>query len=160
MKKRAIIIPFLLLMPSLTSCWAFQDDGSWKEEYGNPALFLDNVSEPHYVYRYDAGGHNQAYQDRDLVLANAIKAAAPFTEIPERKPTTERFFTYEAYWQAATSGPNYCYLLTYDDGLMIIHHKNSLGPHGYLYFSIDEAKATALNDLAFSFVYGEDSGAN
>ncbi len=152
MKRIACFLPLVAVMTSLCACTLFQDDGSWKAQYGTPELFLNQVqftdgNHSEHVYLYEDQGRSA---DTDYVIKDAILAFAPFTEIAEKKPGVERFFTYEAYWIPATSGPNFCHLSIYDDGLMVIHHKTSLGPHGYLYFSMDAGNATALVDLAFS----------
>lgn len=157
--KKPINLFYLLLITPLLSCCIFNDN-SWKKEFGTPELFVENLGISHCFYRFDTkydNGQELSFADEDLRVATAIKESGPFTKVSKRKPKSERYFTYEAYWQPATSGPNFCYLLTYDDGLMIIHHKNSLGPHNYLYFEIDEEKAAALNDLAFSYQYVEDN---
>ena len=136
-----VLIPMTFI---LTSC--LFDDGSWKDEYGTPELFLENVKGVPNLYLYE--NENQ-YPDTDFEILNLIKEAGPFESISQKNPTKDRYFTYEAYWQPATSGPNYCNMSIWEDGLIRIDHKNSLGPHGYVYFSMDEAKASSINDVVF-----------
>ena len=49
----------------------------------------------------------------------------------------------------AASGPNYCNMSIWDDGLIRIDHKKSLRTQNYLYFSMDADKATNTNNFVF-----------
>jgi hypothetical protein len=40
----------------------------------------------------------------------------------------------------------------WDDGLIRIDHKKSLGSHSYLYFSMDSSKAFTINDRVFEIL--------
>ena len=144
MKNKLLSLLFIPITLSLSSC--IFDDGSWKEEYGTPELFLERVTEYSNLYLYE---NEVQYPDVDFEVRDLIKESGPFESISQRNPTTERYFTYEAYWQPATSGPNYCNMSIWDDGLVKIHHKNSLGSHGYVYFSMDADKASYINDVVF-----------
>ena len=144
MKHKHITLVLISMAFILTSC--LFDDGSWKDEYGTPELFLENVKGVPNLYLYE--NENQ-YPDTDFEILNLIKEAGPFEIISKRNPTKDRYFTYEAYWQPATSGPNYCTMSIWEDGFIRIDHKNSLGPHGYVYFSMDETKASYINDVVF-----------
>lgn len=145
MTKKLTAIVLVPIVFALTGC--FGDDGSWKEKYGTPELFLENVQEIPSLYLYE---NESRFSDTNFEVRDLIKESGPFEEIEKRSPTSQRYFTYEAFWQPATSGPNYCNMSIWDDGLIRIDHKSSLGPHGYLYFSMDEAKASRLNDFVFS----------
>ena len=147
MKKRLFILPFITLPFVLAACrFSCGDNGAWKEKWGTPELFLENVVGHAYVYMYESEGQ---YSDSDFVIRDLIKESGPFESIKKRKPTTDRYFTYEGYWQAATSGPNYCHMSIWDDGLIRIDHKYSLGSHSYLYFSMDAEKASNINNIVF-----------
>lgn len=144
MKNKLIPILLIPLTSALVSC--FPDDDSWLLEYGTPELFLENISDNPNVYLYE---NEKQYPDVDFEIKNLIKESGPFEKIAKRKPTIERYFTYEAYWQPATSGPNYCNMSIWDDGLIRIDHKRSLSNHSYVYFSMDAVKASSINDIVF-----------
>ena len=144
---RLLAIPFIALSLTLTACpFYFGDNGSWKDEWGTPELFLSNAKGHKYMHMYE---ENDKYPDEDDAIRNLIIDSAPFQSVNKRNPTADRYFTYEGYWQAATSGPNYCNMSIWDDGLIRIDHKYSLGPHTYLYFIMDVSKATIINDTVF-----------
>ena len=152
MKKIVAILTLPLLVSSLSSC--FPDDGKWKEEYGNPVLFMESVikmnNPQHYgscYYLYENSSRNL---DEEYTIATEIKDAGPFSEAKKKEVGSERYITYQAYWTPATSGPNYCNLALYEDGFIEIVHKKSLGPYGYLYFEMDEMKAKYVVDSAFA----------
>ena len=146
MTRAKRLIPFLCLPMLLTSCILFPDDGEWKKEYGTPELFLENVRNPK-CYLYE---DQSQYFDGKLEIKDAIAACAPFSPSEKKTTTVDRYFTYQAYWTPATSGPNYCNMSIWEDGYMVIHHKTSLGPHSYAYFVMEPSRAVALNDLVFS----------
>ena len=147
MKNKLLLVPFIPLLFTLTACpFSFEDNDEWKEKYGTPELFLENIEGHAYVYMYEKEGQ---YSDSDFVIRNLIKESGPFESIEKRNPTADRYFTYEGYWQPATSGPNYCNMSIWDDGLIRIDHKKSLGSHKYLYFSMDADKAANINNFVF-----------
>lgn len=153
MKNRLLFISIVPLLFSLTAC----DDGAWKEKWGTPELFLENVIEMANVYMYENEGD---YFDNNFEIRDLIKESGPFESIDKKEPKVERYFTYQGYWQPATSGPNYCNMSIWDDGLIKIHHKSSLGPHGYLYFSMDALKASNLNDIVFEKILANQESNN
>lgn len=144
MKKVMFFIPLLITSIGLTGCSLFNDD-SWKKEYGTPELFLENIKEG-LLYLYD--NQNQT-TDTDDEIKTTLSLSGPYEETKTKKPTSEKYFTYQAYWQPATSGPNYCNMSVWDDGFIKIHHKNSLGPHQYTYFTMDAEKATIVVNMVF-----------
>lgn len=147
MKNRLLFIPLMAFSLTLTACpFTFGDNDSWKEKWGTPELFLENIVGHAYIYMYEDEGQ---YSDSDFEIRDLIKQSAPFENIKKRKPSVERYFTYQGYWQAATSGPNYCNMSIWDDGLMRIDHKYSLSSHSYLYFNMDADKATNINNIVF-----------
>ena len=147
MKNKLLLAPFISLLFTLTACpFSFRDNDEWKEKWGTPELFLENIAGHAYVYMYEKEGQ---YSDRDFVIRDLIKQSGPFESVEKRNPTVDRYFTYEGYWQPATSGPNYCNMSIWDDGLIRIHHKYSLGSHKYLYFSMDADKAVNINNVVF-----------
>lgn len=149
MKNRLLLIPLISMSFTLTACpFSFGDPNEWKKERGTPELFLDNVTGNKYVYLYDENSKNYT-KDEDLSIRDLIKESGPFESSNQSSSTAERYFTYQGYWQAATSGPNYCYMSIWEDGLIKIHHKYSLGAHAYLYFSMDPIKASHINDVVF-----------
>ena len=158
MEKIRFLLPLSLLCFSLGSCTLFEDD-AWKEEYGSPELFLAQVTEVTKwngtVYLLDSGHWTP---DEGFAIKEAILASGPFEAIGEKEPATDRYFTYVAYWQPATSGPNFCNMSIWEDGLIRIHHKKSLGPDGFLYFSMDGDKASEINDMVVSIVDSETDG--
>ena len=150
MKRKLLVIPFIALSLTLTACpFSFGDNDAWKEEWGTPELFLQNVKGKTYVYLYEKEGQ---YLDNNYEIRDLIKESGPFESIDKRNPTTDRYFTYEGYWKPATSGPNYCNMSIWDDGLIRIDHKKSLGSHKYLYFSMDADKAFTINDRVFEIL--------
>lgn len=157
MKKTISLLTLSFSLLTLTGCFLFTDDGSWKEEYGSPELFLQNVSEEHResIFKYASEGE---MQDTDFQVKKAILASSPFKSVKKKEPVAERYFTYQAYWIPATSGPNYCQMSIWDDGFIRIDHKSSLGPHGYAYFQMDADKAVLLNDLVFSLFIVDNGG--
>lgn len=147
MKNKLLLVPFIPLLFTLTACpFSFGDNDAWKEEWGTPELFLQNIKGDTYVYMYEKEGR---YLDNNYEIRDLIKESGPFESIDKRNPTTDRYFTYEGYWQPATSGPNYCNMSIWEDGLIRIDHKKSLGSHKYLYFSMDADKATNINNFVF-----------
>ena len=147
MKNRLAFISFVTLSFALTGClFSFDNKDDWKEEWGTPELFLEHIVGNAYVYMYEREGH---YSDSDFVIRDLIKESGPFEGIEKRNSTTDRYFTYQGYWEPATSGPNCCYMSIWDDGLIRIDHKYSLGSHSYLYFSMDADKAINLNNVVF-----------
>lgn len=149
MIKKMLIVPLFLLATTLSSC-IFKDDGSWKEKFGTPELFLTNAYGYKYVYKYYRFEDENKYSDADNTILNAIKEAGPFESSTEKDDYAERFFTYDGFRTDSTAGQNYCIMSIWDDGYVQIHHKSALGPHSYLHFSIAADKATALNDFVFN----------
>ena len=151
MVKRFLVLPIFAISMSLSGCpYRCSDDDSWKEKYGNPELFFESVFNSNYIphlYKYE--NENQT-EDADYEVANYILKSGPFEEGSKKKNTVERYFTYEAYWQPATSGPNYCNMSIWDDGYIVINHKRSLGRLQSVYFSMDPSKAVEVVDFAFS----------
>lgn len=145
MQRKRSPISLVAMMLALASC-TFLDDGSWREEWGTPELFLANVVGHRYVYGYEDQGQ---FQDEDFAIRDLIQESGPFESTSRSSATVSRYFTYEGYWQPATSGPNYCHMSIWDDGLVQIHHKKSLGPHCYVYYQMDAGKAINLNDVVF-----------
>ena len=154
MKNKLAFIPFTILSISLTACtFSFGDNGEWKKTYGTPELLLENAKDEAYIYLYDNEGQTK---DTGNVIREAIKEAAPFESSSSKsKPKDIRYFTYEASWIPATSGPNYEHLSIWENGFVRIDHKTSLGPHKYLYFTMDEAKAASLVNMVFSMIVVE-----
>lgn len=153
MRSILVLLPIIVSVFSFNGCSIFASD-DWKEEYGTPELFFENTYGDKYVYMYENEGQ---YKDEDLEILNAMKESGPFEETSKKEATSDRYFTYQGYWTPATSGPNYCYLSIWDDGFVRIHHKQSLGPHSYLYFTMDSDKAKSLTDMVFEKVsYAED----
>ena len=148
-KIKLFYIPLMCLSICLTACpFSFGDNGEWKKKYGTPELLLENARDEAYVYLYE--NQNQ-YKDNGNIIRDAIKEVSPFIESGASNINKDlRYFTYEAIWMAATSGPNYEHLSIYENGVVRIDHKTSLGPHEYLYFSLSEEKATALVDFVFT----------
>ena len=151
MKKVFLFIPLVFSSLLLTACpFSFGDNGEWKKEYGTPELLLENSRDEAYVYLFD---NQKQYKDENNTIREAIKEAAPFEESSNRSiPSDINYFTFEAMWMAATSGPNYEHLSIWKNGFVRIDHKTSLGPHEYLYFSIPEEKAITLVDFVFSLI--------
>ena len=149
MQKALLLFPFVGIATLLASClFSFGDNGEWKKNYGTPELLLENARSEAYVYLYE--DQNQ-FKDKGDVIKDALKEASPYTEAQAKSiPQDVAYFTYEAKWTPATSGPNYEHLSIWKDGYVRIHHKTSLGPHEYLYFSLPEAKAASLVEWVFS----------
>ncbi len=154
MKKCFFLVP-IFLMFTLSGCIFTYDDGEWKGQFGDPELFINNIlgiegDEEIFLYGKKEDGYRGI--DTDCVVAHSILESGPFTKSENKSARVERYFIYQAYWQPATTGPNYCNMAIYDDGFIEIHHKNSIGPHSYLYFTMDKTKANSVVDLAFSIV--------
>lgn len=154
MRMHSKLLSLLPMTFMLSSCIFFRDDGSWEKEFGTPELLLENAYPKARVYLNgeDSKAGAVSFLDEDKAINQAIKDSGPFAAVTERQPGSCRYFTYEANWVPATSGPNYERLSIWEDGFVRIHHKTSLGPHVYRYFTMDEAKALALTDFAFSSV--------
>ena len=79
MKNKLILASFIPLLLTLTGCpFSFSDTDEWKEKYGTPELFLENVEGFAYVYMYEKEGQ---YSDSDFVIRNLIKESGPFESI-------------------------------------------------------------------------------
>ena len=151
MKKCYLAIPLFITTISLSGCFfRFTDNGEWKKEYGTPELAINTVLNDDYIpriYLYDK--ENQT-KDEEYEIANYLLECAPFEEGKKKDNPVERYFTYEVFWQAATSGPNYCHLVIYDDGYLILNYKKSLGKLNSFYYSFNSSKALELVDLVFT----------
>lgn len=159
MKKAYSFLSLCLSSFVLTGCSLFIDDGKWKDNYGTPELFLESISEDDHresIFLYDNNSND--IQDENYQIKKMILSFSPFEKITKKHSETDRYFTYQAYWQPATSGPNYCTMSIWDDGFIKIDHKKSLGPHGYAYFQMDADKALILNDFVFSLITVDDGG--
>ena len=153
MKTKLLLIPIFSLSVCLTAC-LFEGD-EWKEKYGTPELLLENSRDESYIYLYK--DQNQ-FKDKDNIIREMIKEVAPFESNNSHSlPKDTKYFTYEANWIPATSGPNYEHLSIWQNGFVRIDHKVSLGPHKYLYFSISEEKAIALVSYVFSLIETKES---
>ena len=150
MKKHIIVAPLFFVALSLTGCNLFASK-DWEEKYGTPELFLSVVEEKgrHYntIHKY-----NETEEDYDYgyEVRDALLSAAPFEKVSKKKKVSEKYFTYYHLISPANSGPNYCQMSIYDDGYIKIDHKSSLGPHQYLYFTMDEQKASEIVDFTFT----------
>ena len=149
MKNKLGYLSLISLTFCLTACpFRFSDGGAWKNRFGTPELLLENASDECCVYLYD--DQNQ-FIDENNNIREEIKDAAPFESSDNHSvPSDIRYFTFEASWVPATTGPNINQLSIWENGFVRIHHKSSLGPHEYLYFSLAEEKAEYLVDLVFS----------
>ena len=152
MNLKSAILFLCPLALCLSSCFLFNDD-EWRTKYGTPELLLENAGDKARVYLNANGTEDGAYgiSDEDKTVRDVVLSVGPFTSIEPRQPTSCRYFTYEALWTPATSGPNYERLSIWEDGLARIHHKYSLGPHVYLCFALDKEKALGLVDFVFSY---------
>ena len=147
MRTKAHFAPLLIAPLLLSGCFLFPDNGEWKKEWGTPELFLEHVVGNKYVHLYD---DQRGYKDTDFEIRDKIRESGPFETTDKRNSTVERYFTYQGFWTPATSGPNFCNMAIWADGFIMIDHKSSLGPHGYLYFSMDMAKASNLTNFVFA----------
>ena len=144
MKSRLLFIPIAAIVISMASC-DFTDD-TWREKYGTPELFLSQVSGEYHRETLLLG--EETYDaDFNYEIRDALLASGPFETRNNKDEGTGRCFTYRAYWQPATTGPNYCLMDVWDNGYLRITHKRSIGFKQYAYFSMNEEKATSLNDL-------------
>ena len=152
MKNKLGYLSLISLTFCLTACpFRFSDGGAWKNRFGTPELLLENASDECYFYLYE--DESQYFKDYENKLRESIKDAAPFESSDNHSvPNDIRYFTFQASWVPATSGPNIDRLSIWENGFVRIHHKSSLGPHAYEYFSIDEAKALELVDFVFSTI--------
>ena len=144
MKNRLLFLPIAAIILSMTGC-DFSDK-EWLKEYGTPELFLSNVVTEYHretllIDEEDYGA------DYDYEIKNALLESGPFEERGNKDNGTGRSFTYRAYWQPATTGPNYCLMDIWDNGYLRITHKRSIGFKQYAYFTMSEEKATHINDL-------------
>ena len=151
MKNKLFYLPLISLSLCLTACpFSFSDNGEWKKTYGTPELLLENARDESHVYLYD---DQNPFKDEGNIIRDAIKEVAPFESNDNHSiPKDTQYFTYQAKWVPATTGPNYEHLSIWENGFVRIHHKSSLGPHQYLYFSINQEQAAQLVDLVFSFI--------
>ena len=147
MKKLLLPLSILLLSTSLTGC---TDDDSWKEEYGTPELFLNTVINGNYHPRFYKYETESQTMDDNFEVANYILNVGPFEASKNKSKRVEKYFTYQGYWQAATSGPNYCNMSIWEDGFIVIRHKRSLGRLQAVYFTMDHNKAIDVVDFVFN----------
>ena len=144
MKNRLLFIPIAAIVISMASC-DFTDD-AWREKYGTPELFLSQVGGEYHQETLLLG--EETYDaDFNYEIRDALLASGPFETRNNKDEGTGRCFTYRAYWQPATTGPNYCLMDVWDNGYLRITHKRSIGFKQYAYFSMNEEKAASLNDL-------------
>lgn len=148
MKKWCYFLPLLLMTTSLSGC--IFDDDSWKEDYGTPETLLNTVLNDLYIPRVYLYEDEKQTEDEDYVITNYILKAGPFEETKQKQATSEKYFTFEAFWQPATSGPNYCNMQVYDDGYIVINHKKSLGRLQSVYFSMDSVKSLDIVEFVFN----------
>ena len=144
MKNRLFFLPVALIVLSITCCDF--NDTEWLKEYGTPELFLSHV-EGDYHNETLLLGEESNCADYNYEIRDALKEAGPFEARNNKDEGTGRCFTYRAYWQPATTGPNYCLMDVWDNGYLRITHKRSIGFKQYAYFSMSEEKATAINTL-------------
>ena len=156
MKNKLLYLPFISLSLLLTACpFSFNDGGAWKDRFGTPELLLENATDRSNVYLYD---DQKQFKDEDHAIRDAIKDIAPFEESDNHSvPKDVRYFTYEASWVPATTGPNYEHLSIWENGFVRIEHKSSLGPYEHLYFSVSEEKASLLVDWVFSVINAHEN---
>ncbi|MCQ2742835.1 MAG: hypothetical protein MJ239_06035 [Bacilli bacterium] len=149
--KRLLIC--LLASFSLSSCISFHSN--WRNEYGNPILFLDTVSMDYSViYTYD--DDSDEIKDTYFEIRDAMLKAAPFVEQEKVTPASERYFTYRGRYFSSMSGPVFNTMSVYDDGAIIITDRKAIGKTEYAYFSMDPEKAFELCDLAFTKISYEN----
>lgn len=152
--NKLLFIPFISITLLARSCpFSFGDGGAWKEKFGTPELLLENAVDEANVYLYEK---DNQYKDKDNVIKKALQEVTFESSDSKSVPKDIQYFTYEAEWIPATSGPNYEHLSIWNNGFVRIDHKTSLGPHEYLYFSIDEAKALELVNFVFSLIQSEE----
>lgn len=144
MKNKLLFIPLAAMVLSLTGC--IFDNDEWKKEYGTPELFL-NAIQTDYHYESIWTGDEDHTVDYDFEIRNALLESGPFEERNNKDDGAGRSFTYQAYWQPATTGPNYCLMDIWDNGYLRITHKRSIGYKQYAYYSMSEEKAKSINDL-------------
>lgn len=144
MKKRLLFIPVAAVALSLSACKL--DDTEWRKDYGTPELFLNSLSGEHHSETLIVNDESIGI-DYNYEIKNAILASGPFEERNNKDDGTGRYFTYRAYYRTDATGENYCSMDIWDNGYLKITHKTSVGPKHYAYFSMDEEKATYVNDL-------------
>ena len=111
MKRRLFLSPLCGFSFLSTAC--FSDDGSWREKFGTPSLLLENAMDICNVYPYD--DMQIQYRDEDCLIKNKLKEVEVFNEdFPNKKLGDVRYFTFEAEWVPATSGPNYEHLIVHE----------------------------------------------
>lgn len=144
MRKRAFIPMLVLGSLCLTGCF---DDTKGSKEWASPDLFFSQATYPDGI-RITSSMFEDNYhwiRDNDFYIRDCILEAGYFSSIFKRDAKTNRYFSYYFLRSNATSGPNYCQLLVYADGLVVIDYKSSLSPHYYFYYEIDSSKAYDLN---------------
>ena len=144
MKSRLLFIPIAAIALSMTGC--IFDDNEWRKEYGTPELFLSQVVGDYHSETLLLGEESYG-EDNNYEIRDALIEAGPYEARNNKDEGTGRCFTYQAYWQPATTGPNYCLMDVWDNGYLRITHKRSIGFKQYVYFTMDETKATSINTL-------------
>ena len=145
MKKPSLFLTTLSLAIPLAGCITIGDDG-WKETYGTPTLFLNNVDtgQP-LVY---CGGKERIpwCYDENLEIRDILLASGPYAESKRIASDSDRYITYYLLRSNSTAGPNYCALMIYGDGFVTIDYKSALASHHYANFTMDETQANDLID--------------
>ena len=144
MKNKLLFLPVAAIVLSLTGC-IFDDE--WRKEYGTPELFLNAVQDGDYHNESLIVDDEEQIVDYDYEIRDALLESGPFETRNNKDNGKGRSFTYQAYWQPATTGPNYCLMDIWDNGYLRITHKRSIGYKQYAYYSMSEEKATSINDL-------------
>ena len=151
--KRIFLASMLLLTSVSLSACIFSDDGY--KEYQTPELFLSQGQGGYQCSvkssRIDTG--STMIYDTDLEVRDYINNyLGQYETISKPKANSDRYIIYRILISHATTGPNYSEMTIYDNGSMKIDYKSSLGPHHYFYYSMNNEKASAINDYAEAFI--------
>ena len=145
MNNKLLFLPVAALISFAIPKCDFSDT-EWLKDYGTPELFLSQIKGDYHLEELLLG-EEQCGADYDYEIRDALLESGPFVERDNKDEGIGRCFTYRAYWQAATTGPNYCLMDVWDNGYLRITHKRSIGYEQHAYFSMSEEKATSVNNL-------------
>ena len=149
--KRTLLATFIVLVPlALSSCGP---RGGWKD-FNTPARFLKMAEKYPRDCTLSTSGDFKSSSDPDynLEVKKALLEAGPFTKTEQTSSDADRVFTYaNRYYDGhiGLAAARYCLMSVYDDGFIKITYQDTKEDK-YAYFTMDEAKASEINDFVIA----------
>ena len=145
MKKILFIVIVALMLSIFVSC---KENNTWKEHYGTPEKFAEQLITEDCCYIYPYDDSEKKIKDTGLEI-KALLEEIKYSEKLTSKDSKGKFFTYERFISHATSGPNYCTMKIYENGIIVIDYKASLARHKFVYFKMNAEDAKVIIEKVF-----------